>query len=188
MKSIRLKKMIVFFVIGVLIFTSTASVNAATYNLNVTKYSQEYANWCWVACAKMIGNYYGSSYSQSTICTYVKGGAVNDTATLDEITSAIKFASNKTVFQGGTVIFDAFVMSIKNSKPSVLRMAWDSGGGHVYVVSGVQEESGPALACLYLIDPFAGTSSALISYSKLINGTTLSSGTGKYSHTWTVNP
>lgn len=184
MKSkICVKCICVLLVLGLFIIP-TKDIHAATYYVNVTKFSQEQSNWCWVACAKMIGNYHGRYYTQSSICSHVKGSVVNQTASLSEVSSAIRYTSNKVVSQVGTASLQAFITNIQMSRPAVLRMAWDSGGGHVYVVSGAQEQSGAALASLYLIDPIAGRSSGYFNYSKLLNGVTLASGTGKYTHTW----
>lgn len=135
-------------------------------------------------CAKMIGNYHGRSLTQSSICTYVKGSAVNEAATLSEISSAIRYASNKSVAQTGTASLQSFVVNIQARRPAVIRMGWNAGSGHAYVVSGAQEESGPALAALYLIDPIAGRASGYFSYYQLLNGITLASGTGRYTNTW----
>lgn len=131
----------------------------------------------------MIGAYYGTIYSQSSICIHVKGSVVNEAASLSEVTSAIRYTSNKGT-QAGVASFAAFLVEAMNSRPAVLRIGWDSGGGHVYVVRGAQEEIGSAVAGLYLIDPIEGVSNAFYRYSSLVNGTTLASGTGRYTHTW----
>nr|WP_300005058.1 papain-like cysteine protease family protein [Tissierella sp.] len=156
---------------------------AETYTMYVAKYAQEKTNWCWSACAKMIGVYYGRTYSQSSICNHVKGSLINDTANLSEVTSAIRYASNKGV-QAGVASFAAFLIETKSKRPAVLRIGWNSGGGHVYVVYGAKEGSVSTTGGLYLTDPIAGRGNAFYPYSKLVNGTTLASGTGKYTHTW----
>ena len=54
-------------------------------------------------------------------------------------------------------------------------------------MSGLKEASGPRLAdTLYLIDPIKGRASGYYSYSKLVNGITLASGTGHYTNTWRI--
>ncbi len=172
-----------FIVIAVFVL----QVNASTYNLNVTKYSQEKSNWCWAACAKMVGKYYGYNLSQSAICIYVKGSAVNEAASLSEVTKAIGYASKKIISQSGIAQSQAFSINIKANKPCVLRIGWNSGGGHVYVISGIQEGVPFDDTYLYMIDPISGNSSGYYAYSSLVNGTTLKAGTGKYTHTWWVS-
>ena len=186
MKSKISKGLVCLIISLVIVNASLGSAYATAYTMNVTKYAQEKTNWCWVACAKMIGAYYGRLYAQSDICQYVKGSVVNQTASLSEVTSAINYASNRSVMQAGVAKLDAFINEARNNRPSVLRIGWNSGGGHVYVVRGAQEEMGPALGGLFVIDPISGRANAFYEYSKLVNGTTLASGTGKYTHTWWV--
>ena len=182
-----LLKFIGILLVNVILISTINQVNAAEYKLNVTKYSQEKSNWCWVACAKMLGKYYGRSYSQSQICKHVKNKVVNETASLSQLTSAIRYATKKSVLQGGVAKFNGFVINMKAKNPAVLRMGWNAGGGHVYVVAGLKEAKGIRLDSLYLIDPIKGRSSGYYGYAGLVNGMTLASGTGRYTHTWSLH-
>lgn len=186
MKNKICKKIICILLLLSLSIIQVENTSAATYQITVVKYSQEYSQWCWAACAKMIGNYYNHYYTQSSICKYVIGSAQNLPVSNRLITNALQYTSRKNVIACGTSSFSVFVTNIKANRPSVLRMAWNASFGHAYVVSGVTEASGPIVNSLHLIDPIAGHSSGFYSYSKLINGITLASGTGKYTNTWHI--
>lgn len=186
MKVKKIKKVICLLCASVL-FLSQTTINAATYSVSVTKYAQEKSNWCWVACAKMCGNYYGYSYTQSNICNYVKGNTHNDTCSLTEQTQALTYTTHKNVLLSWASPFDMHVYQLQHRNLSVIAMVWTNGDSHVYVVSGAKEASGPALDSLYLIDPISGVSNTYVSYSSLINGATLASGRGTYTYSWLIN-
>jgi len=84
------------------------------------------------------------------------------------------------------ICYDTLINYIKSKEPAVIRVGWNLGGGHAYVVSGVQEAGGVKVNALYLIDPIGGHSSTYIGYAKLVNGVTMQSGTGRYTHTWSI--
>lgn len=170
----------IFVLVFVFSFTYVNTTYGAAKTLNVTRYQQEKTNWCWAACAKMMGNYLGNGYSQSEICKNVKGNTNNNTASLDEVTSAIKYATGKTVTRSGIIALYTISRSIDNNKPLVIRMQWNSGGGHVVVVSGYND------AKVRLVDPASGCSTAWYTLSDLGSGTTIQSGTGSYTNTWTI--
>lgn len=186
MKRKILKRFMCLTLALLLIIVPVSNTYAASYTMNITKYAQERTKWCWAACAKMIGAYYGRIFSQSSICTHVKGSVVNQTATIGEVTSAIRYTSNRGT-QAGVASLAAFIIEAMNSRPAALRMGWSSSNykeGHVYVVRGARESTGSVAGGLYLIDPIAGVANAFYRYSSLVNGTTLPSGTGRYTHTW----
>lgn len=174
-------------IIIVCVLLQMSFVSAASYKVSVKKYAQEKSNWCWAACSQMMGNYYLKNYSQSTICKHVKGKVVNKGASLKEVTKALQYSTKKPVVQGGRIAFKGIRKALKNKKPLVLRMQWNVGGGHVYVVSGARDASGPQLKGLYLINPVKGHANAWAGYASLVNGVSLASGTGYYSHSWTIN-
>ncbi len=155
---------------------------AASYELGVKKISQNNSNWCWAATSSMVGNYYGRSLSQRDICVYVKGSAVNQTASFTETVTALSYATNKSVTQTTTLSFNSLKSIISSLKPFLLRIAWNggTGSGHLYVVSGFKDSQNQ----LQLIDPIAGVPKRYYKYNDLISGIKLDSGTGHYSHTW----
>lgn len=183
----RILKKIVALILFMTIISSSESIYANSYEISVYKYSQERSSWCWVACAKMIGNYYGRYTTQSLICSYVKGSVVNETANLSEVTNAIKYASGRGVSHIGVAEFSVFCVQMQIQRPAVIRMQWYGGGGHVYVVTGVNEQSGVSVNSLRLLDPIEGVSERYYSYSELCNGTILISGSGYYTDTWWSN-
>ncbi len=156
--KIKLFKRLMCFVISFMLLAVCAVPNqAAQYKLKITRKEQEKDNWCWAACAQMLGNYYGNTLSQSNICQYIKGSIVDQTADYIDTTNAFRYAisnvsSKKNITYWSAVSFYKFVNTIKLGDPAVLRMKWSNGKGHVVIVGGVQEEEGPAYSALYLID------------------------------------
>jgi len=192
MKYILIRKGKSFKMVGcilmllMLLTVSYKTIDAAVYRLNVTKYTQEKSQWCWAACAKMMGAYHGYNYSQNTICKKAWGKVVDESLTLTATTRVLKFTTKKNVKRSGVLSYKSFVTDMKGKRPRVLRMSWISGKGHLYVVAGTKDASGPVQNALYLIDPEPGKASGYFSYSALKNGTTLASGTGKYTNTWST--
>lgn len=174
-------------IICVLFLHSLSDVYAYTCELSITKSSQTRSNWCWAACAKMVGDYYGRQNTQTDICRHVKGSIVNETASLSEVTEAIEYATNLNAWQIGVAAFSLFYPQLNEAKPPVIRVGWYNGGGHVYVVSGVSEASGITVDSLRLIDPINGVAEKYYPYYQLCNGINLDSGSGYYTHTWWTN-
>lgn len=95
--------------------------------LSMTKYTQEKSNWCWAACAKMTGKYFGYSHSQNSIVSEIKGSAVNSAASDVEIGHALRYSCNYkyTVAEGGVMTFHAVKQMISNNHfPVVARVKW----------------------------------------------------------------
>lgn len=183
----RTLKKIVALLLFLTIISSSESVYANSYEISVYKYSQEQSNWCWAACAKMIGNYYGHYKTQSSICSYVKGSVANKTANLSEVTKAIEYASGRDAYHIGVAEFSVFCVQMQIKRPAVIRIQWYGGGGHVYVVTGACEQSGVSEASLRLIDPIDGVREKYYPYNALCSGTDLDSGLGYYTDTWWSN-
>ncbi|MCI9022711.1 MAG: hypothetical protein HFH32_18755 [Eubacterium sp.] len=176
-------KFLSIFLIAVLLMS--VKVRAATYTLQVNKFPQEKSNWCWAACASMVGDYLGNYRTQSDICRHLYNEVIDHPATHEGVTKAIRFASQKSVLFSGVISFPAYVTNMKNKKPVVLRWQKENGG-HLFVVSGVSEAYGGLTNRLYLIDPKRDVYSAYFGYEGLKNGMTLASGKGYYSETWTI--
>lgn len=180
------KKVLCFILSLLIIIVPVGETYAQSYTMVVPKYPQEKSKWCWAACAQMVGVYYGKTYSQSSICIHVKGEIINQLADVNEVSKAIRYTLNR-VTQAGVASSAAFLIEAQAKRPAVLRIGWASTNyksGHVYVVYGASEALGSVEAGLYLIDPISGVANKFYPYLSLVNGTTLDSGTGKYTHTW----
>lgn len=83
--------------LSILLFThiDVKAATSKTYSVKITRYSQNKTNWCWAACAQMIGNYYGNNKSQKTICKKIKGKSINEGASDDELETALKYVTSK---------------------------------------------------------------------------------------------
>ena len=78
------------------IFIFSANVpQASARSLGVGNRTQAKSNWCWVACAEMIGRYYGYTNSQSEICRRTIGNTDNEIATVYTASRAIQIAANE---------------------------------------------------------------------------------------------
>lgn len=158
------------------------SLTARAAQLNVTRYKQVKSNWCWAACAQMIGHYFGYSYDQYDINLSVKGNTTNNqSASLDEVTNAVNYATGHDFNYGLFSSLERFQLDDEinvDEIPLIMRMQWNSGGGHVLVLCGVTGNN------LTLIDPWENCVTRSYSYVALLNGTSIQSGTGYYSHTW----
>ena len=153
--------------------------------LAVTKYKQEKSNWCWAACAQMVGKYITKTVKeQSVIVKHVKGAVIDDGATYDEMSTAIKYAtSSSSLYRYTTPDFSVIHKAVyEKVHPGVIAIVWDTGYGHSMVISGSNDSEQK----MYLIDPAAGVSNAWYSYTKLKNGTTISGKSGKITRIWLI--
>lgn len=170
-----------------MVFINVQGVYAAPTSayLSMTRYEQEKSNWCWAATAQMLGKYYGKSYTQSQISTYVKGNSTNNaTAMLAELTYAIKYATGKNWIVTTAATFDNIKGYIgDDSMPLGIRMQWLSEGGHYLVMCGYNGSTSKVT----LIDPAVGCLTKSYNYDDLINEAKIESGTGYYSNTWVIN-
>lgn len=158
-------------------------VNAST--LNVTRYQQEKSNWCWAATARMIGKYVANtSLSQTQIVTYVKGSAVNSGGSDSEVNKAITIATGNrahTTYTPTIFAYSEFSKRIGSGRPVGIKMSWNSGGAHALAVSGALDSS----QNIRIVDPAVGCSSLIWrSYSGLVNGGSVLSGSGKLTKIW----
>lgn len=178
----RIKKRIMVFLTAFLML-SYIQVEAApsAKTLSVTRYQQEKTNWCWAASAKMLGKYFGKTKTQSQICQYVKGNTNNVGASNREITKAMEYATGKNSSITGNLTFTEIKSFIGDKgKPIGMSMAWNSGGGHVLVMKGYTSNQS-----VVLVDPAQGCTGGTYPLYKLINGTSIQSGTGYYDNSWT---
>lgn len=162
--------------------------NNTYWTLNVTREKQFFDQWCWAAVARMIGNYFlnGNAPSQHDISQKVHNNILNQTASLQEIEDALKYATNNRytfVASSATVIsYNTVRTTIRNNKPLAIRMDWRNGTGHVLVISGCSDRVGQATERVQLIDPYENTATKWYSYADLKADTTLATGTGYLSH------
>ena len=132
----------------------------------------------------MLGKYISDrNISQEKIVSYVKGKAENTGASDSEVTKAIKYGvgSKYTVTNFTVVDYPKFYQSIYSNKiPDVVKIHWNTGGNHVFVVSGVNG----SLLTLQLIDPIKCVPRKWYKYTAMVNGTYFEHSKGTYIHTF----
>ncbi|MCG8485272.1 MAG: C39 family peptidase [Clostridia bacterium] len=168
----------------ILVVSTTVTVMAATTTLSIPRVQQAKSKWCWAACSEMVGQYMNSDSSrdQWDVVKHIKGSSYpNKGGTSSEIERSIKYVT-KDMYTASTsrspLSFSRHKSDINNSEPLIVWMSWDSSGAHVVVASGYNDTSDK----LRLTDP-ASTSISYYPYDDLVNGTTIETGTGKYTRT-----
>lgn len=153
-------------------------------SLNVVRCEQQETNWCWAACAQMVGNYYGNSYSQGIIVYQVKGSFNNVGASDTEVSQAMNFVlpPGKSATCINTMSQDSMYTKLAQGYPIPIKMLWNSGGAHDVLITGYTSEG-----ALIITDPWLGcTRKNSYSYPALVNGTRICSGEGRYIRTWLI--
>lgn len=172
-----MKKIIVFLLCACFLFVCNMQVFAlSTSNpLTLTKYSSEKSNWCYAACAKMVGNYFGNYYTQTQIVTHVKGSSTNNYgATYAQQLKALEYVLNGdySVTQYGVPTYVVITNHVANRHyPVYCVIQWENDSGqHAQLITGTDGTS------VYLVNP--SNLNEWVKYSDLKNGTSLMSGTG----------
>ena len=111
---------------------------ASAAQLSISNCKQEKSNWCWAASAQAIGKYYGSSKTQSSIVSYVKGSAVNESANVYETNNAIIYASSQGTEYDNVLTITEVQLQIDDSDPIAIRIGWNGSltNGHIMVIGG----------------------------------------------------
>ncbi|MCQ2495157.1 MAG: C39 family peptidase [Lachnospiraceae bacterium] len=172
-----LKLLSIIIALLVMPLQSVAATPPYSNSLSVSRSQQEKSNWCWAACAKMVGNYMGYSRSQTNIVNYVKGSSADVGASASEVCSALAYATNNTYYSSTIVppSMSSIKSQIDSAVPIVVRMDWTSGGSHNVVVKGYTDATK-----LIIVDPEVGCSGIMsYEYSDLQTGTWISSGHGR---------
>ena len=121
--------------------------------LGISQQVQRKSNWCWAACASMVGNFpKDKGRTQEDIVRAIKGSLVNSPAAPNEIKSAINYASayTKKAFVVNGLDENAVRSQIDIQRAAVLCIQWAGGaGGHAIVAHGYNLRDGT----LYCTDP-----------------------------------
>ncbi len=167
MKKYKAMSIILIFV---LLMGSTLSVSAATHKLNITDRRQEKSNWCWAATTLVIIDYlntWSPLPSQADIVTTVKGSAIDQGATYQEMTNALSWYMVSNTPKSGTLSFS----NVKNMlsgwySPVETSIGWvgGNGNGHAQIIYGYEENG--IYQGLYVFDPRqSGTQRYYYNYS-----------------------
>ena len=177
---------VILLLVPVLLLGIVSKVQAlpAVVSLSITRCEQEKSKWCWAAGAQMVGKYYGNNYSQSKIVYQIKSSYNNAGASDSETTRAMNYVlpSGKDATCINLISQNSMQTKLAQGYPVPIKMTWDSGGSHLVVVSGYLSNGN-----ITITDPAEGCSAKnSYSYTALVNGTRISSGTGKYVRTWLI--
>lgn len=146
-------------------FTINKSGQVYLGMLSINREQQEQSNWCWAACAMMIGNY-GRSYkmTQSQIVNAVIGKVINEPVDGYGVINALNYSSMGSRQFNGTVNigYRTCVDYIDNNKPMSVGVSF-YGFGHLMVISGYNRNS----TMLYCIDPASEMGTTFYHYSHL---------------------
>ena len=186
-KSKYIKTILLVLIFAQVTLLCSQTTSATIYKVSVTKYTQEKLNWCWAACAQMLGKYYYKNMSQTTICKKTMKQVVDKTANAGEMVVALQHATNRHVVWKGKQKLNVLVNELKEKRPFVMEMKWDNNKfSHLYVISGARLNVKGKSDALYMIDPAPKVSQQYVNYRNLVNGVKLKSGTGKYKSTYFV--
>ena len=167
-------------------YTFFSSGQLKLTRIMITRQEQQESEWCWAACLAMVGPY-NTNYTttQWDVVVSVLGYPLNLPIHVDVTAGALSIASNGTKW-GSVVGINDFsysdaVAETDGNRLIIIRMGWNSGGGHFVVGAGYDKEGNK----IYIIDPAGGCSNDYFNYYQLITGRKIHSGTGSWTHTVT---
>lgn len=183
----KIRVSLIMVLLSVLIVNNSAIITyaePAEWTCSVQRFKQGDTNWCWAACARMIGVYHSNSVTQHDIVRHVKGKVKNEGATASEMKNALSFVCGRhyTVkYHKSPLSYDAMQSQIARNYPIAIGIQWSSGGGHMEVLSAYNNKHR-----VTLIDPWENRENRTYDYTQLINGTTLFGSFGSYKEAWTA--
>lgn len=134
--------------------------------LSVPQYNQEQDQWCWDASSQMILAFYSHTYSQTEIANWAVGGRnvpnylfnSPDTSKkgCDEVLS--HFGSISSSGSASYISLTTLANEMANSRPVMIGVSWDSGGGHAIVLRGTDGNS------VYVNDPWPDNGQSVQTY------------------------
>ena len=136
---------------------------------------QKKYNWCWAACAAMVGPY-NINFHVTQEDIVAKYGGKFEWGTLESTINAVNYASNytKKAFACKKVEYNTLINYIDNNKPFILNIFPKDGGlGHMVVCSGYStlgklvHITDPAQA--FEIDPATSGVPCFFNYDALFN-------------------
>ncbi len=146
--------------------------------LSVPYYYQKQDQWCWNASCQMVLSYKGHLYAQTTIANWAVGGKnipnylYGSTATdqfgCDQVLRCFGGVSSTPV--GRALSKTELTAEIAGIRPVFIRWGWDSGGGHILLARGINNNS------VYINDPWYANGQSVQDYSWVYKGG---------GHTWT---
>lgn len=161
--------------------TAAVMLTAAGYCLgavlSVPQYDQEQDQWCWNASSQMILAFKGHSYSQTTIANWAVGGQNIPNYIYNSSDASMKgcdevlahFGSISSTGSASSMSLSALNTEMANSRPVMIGVSWDAGGGHAIVLRGTDGNY------VYVNDPWPDNGQSVQTYNGVLrylgNGT-----------------
>lgn len=139
--------------------------------INIDRQQQEKSNWCWASSSVMVGTYYTDSQrGQYGTVFHVKKSWDNVGGSENEQIEAINYASKGTKkchsVSRYNIVFNNLRDKIDDNHPFLMRLRWNSGGGHAVVGAGYDQHLGK----IWVIDPWENVSSQFYDFKGMIAG------------------
>lgn len=179
----RKKRIIACLLLAFSLLSNVLFASAAFVTLGAPYYAQERTQWCWAACAQMVGDYItGNHKGQSLIVNHVKGSVVNQPAGSAELSTALRYTTGLTPKRANVLSFSDSRRCIDRNKPFVIGIRYTSGTGHFCVIDGYISSE-----VLHILDPYNFDNRTLdrhVGYSLLVNGVSFGSSTGTWGNSF----
>lgn len=150
--------------------------------LNVPQYNQEQDQWCWDASSQMILAYYSHACTQTEIANWAVGGQNVPNYLFNPPSSCpykpctevlSHFGSISSSGSASYISLSTLGNEMANSRPVMIGVSWDGGGGHAIILRGTDGEY------VYVNDPWPSNGQSVQTY----NGVRRYLGQGTWSQT-----
>lgn len=115
-------------------------------SLPITPQAQEKNQWCWIASGTVVATYKGADVTQNELCDRARSlplgtDCPNEPGTLTQLQRAYRsLGIDPGMFISGTLSYPRIQSEVKADRPSLARIGWRSGGGHVLVLHGYKAD------------------------------------------------
>lgn len=165
-----------------------------SYTVNVPVVRQEQSNWCWDADSKCVLQYYGTTVNQCDIATYAFGGNCCSSPSSSTCNQPNVFQGSKGIMGvldkygkiaskriQSTIPMSQILSELQASRPFILGIMWNGGGGHVVVGCGYNQST----SSITFMDSWQNNG---MTTKKYTSGSSMStnSGTGTWAETLVI--
>ncbi len=178
--------------IGIAALSSVAVAGSGYNYLGVVKVVQEHSNWCWAASSVDVLDWYGANPSQCSVVNWAFGrsdacgsnvfdwnSAANSPNALygqaGSVQSVLQNSGVGSTAYASALSWNAIVNDVNAGHPFVMRFGWYSGGGHILVGYGYDDE--PGTRYVGYMNPWPGEGFTWSTYAWTVSAA--------YDHTWT---
>ncbi|MGG1660703.1 papain-like cysteine protease family protein [Brevibacillus sp. NRS-1366] len=128
--------------IAALTIVTQAYAAPDVYSLGVPDVQQEETNWCWAGSSISVLGYNDIDAFQDDFVRSVKGSVVNRTASFSEVKRGLAGEGLSSTFTSDYLSFSTLKSKLYNGdQPVMAGIKWTSGGGHMVVIDGYDDDS-----------------------------------------------